>query len=185
MLSYSSQNIKNYHQQQKVKQSSYNDDQQYYINTNNYYFNDYFNPANNGLIIGNDKSNFVQSLSTNDKKQSSSTKKNQPNQTISTMINTSYSSSPYSPFQSSTLTDNVDLIYESLLKAYQSGSLSKSRYRRLIANERERRRMHGLNVAFANLRACLPSLGSNKQFSKYETLQMAKNYISTLEKMLN
>jgi len=73
---------------------------------------------------------------------------------------------------------------DSLQKAYQAGHLSKSRYRRLIANERERNRMHGLNVAFENLRSVLPSLGSSKQFSKYETLQMASNYIRALKNML-
>lgn len=40
--------------------------------------------------------------------------------------------------------------------------------------------MHGLNMAFESLRQVLPSLGSNKQFSKYETLQMAKSYIGAL-----
>ena len=70
---------------------------------------------------------------------------------------------------SSNSSSNDELVYESLFKAYQNGSLSKSKYRRLMANERERKRMHGLNSAFENLRAVLPSLGSNKQFSKYET----------------
>ena len=77
-----------------------------------------------------------------------------------------------------------DYVFESLLKAYQSGILSKAKYKRLIANERERRRMHGLNDAFEHLRSVLPSLGSNKQFSKYETLQMAKRYISALREIL-
>ena len=62
--------------------------------------------------------------------------------------------------------------------------MSKSRYKRLIANERERKRMHGLNMAFESLRQVLPSLGSNKQFSKYETLQMAKSYIAALRDIL-
>lgn len=77
-----------------------------------------------------------------------------------------------------------DVYAESLYRAYQSGCISKTRYKRLIANERERRRMHGLNLAFENLRSVLPSLGSNKQFSKYETLQMAKSYISALKEIL-
>lgn len=79
---------------------------------------------------------------------------------------------------------NEDYVFDSLLKAYQSGILSKAKYKRLIANERERRRMHGLNDAFEHLRSVLPSLGSNKQFSKYETLQMAKRYISALREIL-
>ena len=62
-----------------------------------------------------------------------------------------------------------ELVYESLFRQLQAGSLSKSKYRRLMANERERKRMHGLNMAFENLRSVLPSLGSNKQFSKFET----------------
>lgn len=79
---------------------------------------------------------------------------------------------------------NDDFYSETLYKAYQTGEMSKSRYKRLIANERERRRMHGLNVAFENLRSVLPDFGSNKQFSKYETLQMAKSYISALREIL-
>ena len=82
-------------------------------------------------------------------------------------------SSCHSPTASMTSSSNNsssdELIFESLFKAYQSGSLSKSKYRRLMANERERKRMHGLNTAFENLRLVLPSLGSNKQFSKFET----------------
>lgn len=81
-------------------------------------------------------------------------------------------------------TSSEDLFCESLYKAYQAGKITKVKYRRLIANERERKRMHGLNVAFENLRSVLPSLGSNKQFSKYETLQMAKSYIAALRDIL-
>jgi hypothetical protein len=88
-------------------------------------------------------------------------------------IQNSSMSSCLSPTTSVTSSSNNsssdELIFESLFKAYQTGSLSKSKYRRLMANERERKRMHGLNSAFENLRSVLPSLGSNKQFSKFET----------------
>ncbi|RNA26798.1 atonal -like protein [Brachionus plicatilis] len=77
-----------------------------------------------------------------------------------------------------------DMYIASLYRAYQTGVLSKNKYKRLIANERERRRMHGLNAAFENLRSVLPTLGSNKHFSKYETLQMAKSYIAALREIL-
>jgi len=52
--------------------------------------------------------------------------------------------------------------------------------RRLAANARERRRMMNLNTAFDRLRTHLPSLGNDRQLSKYETLQMAQTYISAL-----
>ncbi|CAD1477770.1 unnamed protein product [Heterotrigona itama] len=52
------------------------------------------------------------------------------------------------------------------------------RKRRLAANARERRRMQNLNKAFDRLRAYLPSLGNDRQLSKYETLQMAQSYIT-------
>ena len=45
--------------------------------------------------------------------------------------------------------------------------------------------MHNLNTAFEKLRAVLPSLSSNKQFSKFETLQMAKSYIEALSEILS
>uniref|UniRef100_A0A4W5M9I0 Atonal bHLH transcription factor 1b n=1 Tax=Hucho hucho TaxID=62062 RepID=A0A4W5M9I0_9TELE len=47
--------------------------------------------------------------------------------------------------------------------------------RRVAANARERRRMHGLNKAFDTLRSVIPS--NNHKLSKYDTLQMAQIYI--------
>ncbi|KAJ1521358.1 hypothetical protein ONE63_003034 [Megalurothrips usitatus] len=57
--------------------------------------------------------------------------------------------------------------------------------RRLAANARERRRMLNLNTAFDRLRTHLPSLGSDRQLSKYETLQMAQTYINALVDLLH
>lgn len=56
--------------------------------------------------------------------------------------------------------------------------------RRLAANARERRRMQNLNKAFDRLRTYLPSLGNDRQLSKYETLQMAQSYITALYDLL-
>ena len=56
--------------------------------------------------------------------------------------------------------------------------------RRLQANARERRRMHGLNDAFERLREVVPCLGSDRKLSKFETLQMAQTYISALQELL-
>lgn len=57
--------------------------------------------------------------------------------------------------------------------------------RRLAANARERRRMNSLNDAYEKLREVLPSFGPDKKFSKYETLQMAQEYMNTLKNLLN
>lgn len=56
--------------------------------------------------------------------------------------------------------------------------------RRVQANARERRRMHGLNDAFERLREVVPCLGSDRKLSKFETLQMAQTYISALQELL-
>lgn len=58
--------------------------------------------------------------------------------------------------------------------------------RRLAANARERRRMHGLNVAFDKLREVVPGpgVGADRKLSKYETLQMAQSYINALSALL-
>ena len=56
--------------------------------------------------------------------------------------------------------------------------------RRLAANARERRRMQNLNKAFDRLRTHLPSLGNDRQLSKFETLQMAQTYITALNDLL-
>uniref|UniRef100_H3AZE1 BHLH domain-containing protein n=1 Tax=Latimeria chalumnae TaxID=7897 RepID=H3AZE1_LATCH len=58
------------------------------------------------------------------------------------------------------------------------------KHRRLAANARERRRMHGLNKAFDQLRSVIPSLDNDKKLSKYETLQMAQIYITELSELL-
>ncbi|XP_056134312.1 protein atonal homolog 1a [Lampris incognitus] len=58
------------------------------------------------------------------------------------------------------------------------------RQRRVAANARERRRMHGLNHAFDELRSVIPALDNDKKLSKYETLQMAQIYISALADLL-
>lgn len=57
--------------------------------------------------------------------------------------------------------------------------------RRLAANARERRRMLNLNRAFDKLRMYLPTLGNDRQLSKYETLQMAQSYITALNDLLD
>ncbi|XP_001842623.2 protein atonal [Culex quinquefasciatus] len=56
--------------------------------------------------------------------------------------------------------------------------------RRLAANARERRRMNSLNDAFDRLRDVVPSLGSDRKLSKFETLQMAQTYIAALNELL-
>ncbi|KAF2358329.1 Myc-type basic helix-loop-helix (bHLH) domain [Trinorchestia longiramus] len=59
------------------------------------------------------------------------------------------------------------------------------RKRRLAANARERRRMDSLNLAFDRLRSVLPQLKNHEKLSKYDSLQMAQTYITTLCDMLD
>ncbi|CAL4252415.1 unnamed protein product, partial [Meganyctiphanes norvegica] len=56
--------------------------------------------------------------------------------------------------------------------------------RRLAANARERKRMDNLNQAFDKLRKVLPQPPDDQQLSKYDTLQMAQTYITTLADLL-
>ncbi|XP_020365853.2 transcription factor ATOH1 [Rhincodon typus] len=58
------------------------------------------------------------------------------------------------------------------------------KHRRLAANARERKRMHGLNHAFDELRSVIPAFDNDKKLSKYETLQMAQIYIAELTELL-
>lgn len=68
---------------------------------------------------------------------------------------------------------------------HDGGSTDKVvKKRRLAANARERRRMQNLNKAFDRLRTVLPTLGNDRQLSKYETLQMAQTYITALYDLL-
>ncbi|CAB1429960.1 unnamed protein product [Pleuronectes platessa] len=58
------------------------------------------------------------------------------------------------------------------------------KHRRVAANARERRRMHGLNKAFDELRSVIPSVENERKLSKYDTLQMAQIYITELSDLL-
>ena len=57
--------------------------------------------------------------------------------------------------------------------------------RRKAANQRERKRMNGLNDAFERLRTHVPDIGAEKKLSKIETLQMAQSYITALAILIN
>ncbi|XP_070495133.1 protein lin-32-like [Chironomus tepperi] len=57
--------------------------------------------------------------------------------------------------------------------------------RRQAANARERRRMSGLNTAFDRLREVVPKLDADYKLSKFETLQMALNYIGAMCELLD
>lgn len=90
--------------------------------------------------------------------------------------------------------EDDDDIYEESIVSPRSGTKRKisdrppspavMKKRRLAANARERRRMHSLNVAFDRLRDVVPSIGSDRKLSKYETLQMAQSYITALSELL-
>jgi hypothetical protein len=111
-------------------------------------------------------------------------------------------SSGSSTCSSGSVNEHHDSYFVDMFNAYQAGMMTKARYKRLIANERERRRMHALNDAFENLRAVLPdsklsnrpsvsaaesssSSSSSRNYSKFETLRTAWNYILALREMLD
>ncbi|KAM6965441.1 protein atonal homolog 1a [Aplochiton taeniatus] len=74
---------------------------------------------------------------------------------------------------------------DSRLRAHSSKPANGvHKQRRVAANARERRRMHGLNHAFDELRRVIPAFDNDKKLSKYETLQMAQIYINALADLL-
>lgn len=66
----------------------------------------------------------------------------------------------------------------------KGGHFGPVKHRRVAANARERRRMHGLNKAFDELRSVIPSLENERKLSKFDTLQMAQIYITELSELL-
>ncbi|XP_063789143.1 transcription factor ATOH1 [Pseudophryne corroboree] len=78
--------------------------------------------------------------------------------------------------------DSEELCSQRTPSGKSGGGVQKQR--RLAANARERRRMHGLNHAFDELRNVIPSFNNDKKLSKYETLQMAQIYINALSDLL-
>ncbi|VDP13424.1 unnamed protein product [Onchocerca flexuosa] len=69
-------------------------------------------------------------------------------------------------------------------RRYKTPSPQLLRMRRQAANARERRRMNNLNDAFDKLRTVLPSVGTGRRLSKFETLQMAQQYIDCLAELM-
>ena len=65
-------------------------------------------------------------------------------------------------------------------------SQHEKKQKRLDANDRERQRMGQLNTAFNLLRNLLPKHPGcpDRELSKYETVQIAKNYIRSLHATL-
>ena len=65
-------------------------------------------------------------------------------------------------------------------------STHEKKQKRLDANDRERQRMGQLNTAFNCLRNLLPKHPGcpDRELSKYETVQIAKNYIRSLHATL-
>ena len=63
-------------------------------------------------------------------------------------------------------------------------TLEEKLKKRADANDRERERMGKLNTAFNALRHLLPKHGNDRELSKFETIQIAKNYIKALNHTL-
>ena len=83
--------------------------------------------------------------------------------------------------------NKINKVNSGKIKKSDSVDLPESvmKKRRLAANARERRRMDLLNQGYEKLRSVLPKdMGSETQLSKYETLQMAQEYINQLRNIL-
>lgn len=68
-------------------------------------------------------------------------------------------------------------------KRYSSLTSSQLQ-RRLVANARERSRVHALSTAFNSLRCAIPSYSTEQKLSKLTILRVAINYINALEQIL-
>ena len=66
---------------------------------------------------------------------------------------------------------------------YRNATISQIQ-RRLVANARERSRVHALSNAFNLLRTSIPSYSPEQKLSKLTILRVAINYISALEEIL-
>ncbi|XP_061581016.1 protein atonal homolog 1b [Cololabis saira] len=77
-----------------------------------------------------------------------------------------------------------ECVSTSTTEGAHAGPPGPHRHRRVAANARERRRMHGLNKAFDELRSVIPSMENERKLSKYDTLQMAQIYITELSELL-
>jgi len=60
-----------------------------------------------------------------------------------------------------------------------------SRPQRLAANERERKRMDSLNLAFSDLRAHIPVRSRDRRLSRIQTLRLAIDYIALMINLLH
>lgn len=108
--------------------------------------------------------------------------------------NRSLTTSPYSPMIFETKRDtDFQLKDEYIQQGKKKKVTSTTRYstlsstqlhRRLVANARERSRVHALSNAFDMLRSAIPSYSSEQKISKLTILHVAINYIKALQEVL-
>ncbi|XP_072402260.1 heart- and neural crest derivatives-expressed protein 2-like [Diabrotica undecimpunctata] len=63
---------------------------------------------------------------------------------------------------------------------HTTGSFVRVVKRRTTANKKERRRTQSINMAYADLRDCIPNVPADTKLSKIKTLRLATSYISYL-----
>ncbi|CAJ0933565.1 unnamed protein product, partial [Mesorhabditis belari] len=91
----------------------------------------------------------------------------------------------FSPGETSSVLYDIDEQNRKLSKAERrKRRRATPKYRNLHAS-RERIRVESFNVAFAQLRALLPTLPIEKKLSKIEILRLSIAYISYLNKLLD
>ncbi|XP_015913222.1 heart- and neural crest derivatives-expressed protein 2 [Parasteatoda tepidariorum] len=66
----------------------------------------------------------------------------------------------------------------------EAGSVPPVKKRRVTANKKERRRTLSINLAFMNLRKCIPNVPVDTKLSKIKTLRLAISYIGHLCQIL-
>lgn len=72
----------------------------------------------------------------------------------------------------------------SVLENQQDSFAARMVKRRTTAPKKERRRTENINIAFAELRDCIPNVPSDTKLSKIKTLRLATSYIAYLMNVL-
>ncbi|CAH1103049.1 unnamed protein product [Psylliodes chrysocephalus] len=143
-----------------------------YPNHNYHYMSD------SGSAAGGDDTNFWSNSPSRSDSPSPSILQNTIGGTYQIYAQVGCSSNRYSPYRNTYPTINADS------NLHTPGPYVRVVKRRTTANKKERRRTQSINMAYADLRDCIPNVPADTKLSKIKTLRLATSYIAYLTRAL-
>ncbi|XP_057659331.1 heart- and neural crest derivatives-expressed protein 2-like [Diorhabda carinulata] len=146
---------------------------QYGYPTHNYHY-----ISDSGSTAGGDDTNFWSNSPSRSDSPSPNILQNTIGGTYQIYTQVGCSSNRYSPYRNTYPNLGTDT------ELHSTGPFVRVVKRRTTANKKERRRTQSINMAYADLRDCIPNVPADTKLSKIKTLRLATSYISYLTRAL-